>query len=104
MKVFVLAILLVSICCLEGALVKRQAEAQSEVAALQEKLQQYAQSMSQYFSSELLAEEKIEQLKAHGQTFVQQAQEHLQPWADQMRDSLTQLFTTLQESVKKATS
>ncbi|MFP1985985.1 hypothetical protein ACLEE6_16810 [Lonsdalea quercina] len=104
MKVFVLAVLLVSICCLEGALVKRQAEAQSQVPAIQETLQQYAQTVSQYFSTELLAEEKIEQLKAHAQSFAQQAQEHLKPLADQMRDGFNQLFATLQESVKKATS
>ncbi|XP_060614276.2 apolipoprotein A-II [Anolis sagrei] len=100
MKVLVLAVLLVSICSLEGAFVKRQAEGDSQA----QEVSRYFPALAQLFPQDLFGEEKIGQLRTQVQTLAQQAQESLKPLADQMRESLNQIIAALEESVKKATT
>ncbi|XP_003229081.1 apolipoprotein A-II [Anolis carolinensis] len=102
MKVLVLALLLVSVCCLEGAFVKREAEGESQAPA--QEVSHYLETLSQFFPHEVFSEEKIGQFKTQAQSLAQQAQESLKPLADQMRESFSQFFAALGDSVKKATS
>ncbi|XP_061462486.1 apolipoprotein A-II [Rhineura floridana] len=105
MKVFALVILLVSIYSMEGAVVKRQAEGGAPDPALGELLESVSQTVSQYFTEELVNEAKIEGLKAQAATYFQQLKEQLNPTAltEQLRENTSQFFTKLVEALKKGT-
>ncbi|XP_053134113.1 apolipoprotein A-II-like [Hemicordylus capensis] len=103
MKVFALMILLVSVYCLEGAIVKREAEtpARDELAELGQSVQQFFATVSAYVTREMVPQERIEQLKAQAQTYMQQMQAHVDPLATQVREGLTQMLSGLVETAKK---
>ncbi|XP_028565848.1 apolipoprotein A-II [Podarcis muralis] len=104
MKVFALAILLVSVCCMEGTVVRRQAEqAPAPASDVVQQVQSYLNSLSDYFKKELVPQEKIEEFKAQTMAYVQRAQEHVTPMAEQLRDQATEFFSSLLSTIQKKT-
>ncbi|XP_007426195.1 apolipoprotein A-II [Python bivittatus] len=101
MKVFALMVLLISICCLEGALVKRQAEepAEGEVSALFttqvsdfiKRLQQQAEDFASSIKNSF-GQERIEEIRSQAETILQQVQNSFTPLTEEMRQNLARLF------------
>ncbi|KAL8184386.1 UNVERIFIED_CONTAM: hypothetical protein K2H54_017321 [Gekko kuhli] len=97
MKVFALGILLVSLYCTEGAVVKREAEGQppespAEVAPF---LSQYFPGLADYFQRETFTD-----YASKAQAFFQQVHERI--LNEQVAERIGQAFTTALESAKKA--
>ncbi|XP_063001689.1 apolipoprotein A-II-like [Elgaria multicarinata webbii] len=83
MKVFALAILLVSVCCLEGALVKRQAEegqSQAQPLTVEETFQQLSDKFTEYISPE-----RFNTLRTQAQTHIQELHDTLNSAADSLK-------------------
>ncbi|XP_032991985.1 apolipoprotein A-II [Lacerta agilis] len=104
MKVFALAILLISVCCMEGTVVRRQAEqAPAPASDVVQQVQGYISSISEYFKKDLVPQEKLEEFKAQTLAYVQQAQEQMTPVAEQIREQATQFFSNLLNTFQKKT-
>ncbi|KAJ7307393.1 hypothetical protein JRQ81_009409 [Phrynocephalus forsythii] len=101
MKGLLPAILLLGVCCLEGAVVEArpQGEEQTRTADIGAALQEYTKTLTQYFNTEM-----VDQLRTHAQTFADQFQSNLKPLTDQMSESFTHLLQTMKESVMKSTT
>nr|XP_020653039.1 apolipoprotein A-II-like [Pogona vitticeps] len=101
MKGLALAIMLLSVYCLEGAVVeqKPEGEAPPQVPDITGALQEYAQVLSQYFTREVVPQERFEQLRTQAQAFAQQT---LKPITDQMTETFSQFLESVKESVMKA--
>ncbi|XP_034955296.1 apolipoprotein A-II [Zootoca vivipara] len=99
MKVFALAILLVSVCCMEGTVVRREAEqAPAPSSEIVQQMQSYIASLK-----ELVPQEKIEEFKAQTMAYVQQAQQHVTPAVEQFREHATQFFSSLLSTFQQKT-
>ncbi|XP_063001688.1 apolipoprotein A-II-like [Elgaria multicarinata webbii] len=99
MKVFALAILFVTVCCLEGGLVKRQAESQAQIPAI-EQFQQFSQSLKQYLPQDLFTQEKFTELRTQAEAGLQRVHEHVKPFTDQLAGTITEFFSGLADSFK----
>ncbi|XP_030398013.1 apolipoprotein A-II [Gopherus flavomarginatus] len=98
MKVLVLAVVLLCVCSLEGAVVKRNAETPS----LSDVFTQYFQTVSEYLSKHLPEKAKTEELKTQARAYLEQANEQLSPIAKRLHTELVELITQLVETGKKA--
>ncbi|XP_039369398.1 apolipoprotein A-II [Mauremys reevesii] len=98
MKVLVLAVVLLCVCSLEGAVVKRNAETPS----LSDVFSQYFQTVSEYLSKQLPEKAKTEELKTQAKAYLEQAHEQLSPIAKQLHTEFMDLITQLVETGKKA--
>ncbi|XP_032621031.1 apolipoprotein A-II [Chelonoidis abingdonii] len=98
MKVLVLAVVLLCVCSLEGAVVKRNAETPS----LSDVFTQYFQTVSEYLSKHLPEKAKTEELKTQAKAYLEQANEQLSPLVKQLHTELVELITKLVETRKKA--
>ncbi|KAJ6656974.1 hypothetical protein lerEdw1_002975 [Lerista edwardsae] len=94
MKVFALMILVVSVCSLEGALVKRETDPiPPQLTEVVQKIQEYVNSAHAYVTTELAQQEKLEQLKAQAQTYLQSLREHVDPVTTRVREGLTEFVS-----------
>ncbi|KAM6434800.1 apolipoprotein A-II [Liasis olivaceus] len=107
MKVFALTVLLISICCLEGALVKRQAQEPAEgedsalfttqvtdfIKRLQQQAEDFASSIKNSF-----AQERIEEIRNQAEAIFQQMQNTFTPLTEEMRQNLARFFPILPQS------
>ncbi|TFJ98381.1 B-cell receptor CD22-like [Platysternon megacephalum] len=100
MKVLVLAVVLLCVCSLEGAVVKRDAETPG--SSLSDVFTQYFQTVSEYLSKQLPEKAKTEELKTQAKAYLEQVNEQLSPIAKQLHTELMNFFTQLVETGKKA--
>ncbi|XP_067425579.1 apolipoprotein A-II [Emydura macquarii macquarii] len=99
MKVLVLAAVLLCVCSLEGALVKRDAETPS--SSFSDVVSQYVQTASEYLQ-QLPEKMKAEEIKAQARAYLEQANEQLSPIAKRLHTEFMDLLNQLVESGKKA--
>ncbi|XP_070807222.1 apolipoprotein A-II [Pituophis catenifer annectens] len=101
MKVFALTLLLISICYVQGGLVKRQAEEepQAEVpnvltAQFTEFIRRLQQDTEGFASSiqEKFGQTTVERIRTQFETAFQQFQDSLTPLTEQMRQHVDRLF------------
>ncbi|XP_063173066.1 apolipoprotein A-II [Candoia aspera] len=112
MKVFVLTVLLISICCLEGALVKREAEEEPTPAEVPPQLTaqftefiQRLKQQGQEFTSLIknkFGQEQMEEMKKQANTFLQQMQSRITPLTEQMTQNMARLFSIFTEPKQPA--
>uniref|UniRef100_A0A2H6N0W0 Apolipoprotein A-II n=1 Tax=Micrurus carvalhoi TaxID=3147026 RepID=A0A2H6N0W0_9SAUR len=102
MKVFALTALLISICCVEGGLVKRQAEEEPQrevsnpftaqftefIRRLQQETEGLASTLKDSFG-----QTTVEDLKSKFDTAIQQLQDSFTPLTEQVRQNVGRLFT-----------
>ncbi|XP_065275920.1 apolipoprotein A-II [Emys orbicularis] len=100
MKVLVLAVVLLCVCSLEGAVVKRDAETPG--SSLPDVFTQYFHTVSEYLSKQLPEKAKTEELKTQAKAYLEQANEQLSPIAKQLHAEFVDLLTKLLETGKKA--
>ncbi|XP_038239262.1 apolipoprotein A-II [Dermochelys coriacea] len=100
MKVLVLAMVLLCVCSLEGAVVKRDAETPS--SSLSDVFSQYFQTVSEYLSKQLPEKVKAEEIKTQAKAYLEQANEQLSPIAKRLHTEFMDLLTQLVETGKKA--
>uniref|UniRef100_A0A8C8SJ26 Apolipoprotein A-II n=1 Tax=Pelusios castaneus TaxID=367368 RepID=A0A8C8SJ26_9SAUR len=98
MKTLVLAVVLLCVCSLEGAVVKREAES----PGLSEVFSQYFQTVSEYLQKQLPEQLKAEEIKTQAQAYLAQANEQFSPLAKQLHTEFMELVTKLVETGKKA--
>ncbi|XP_055993780.1 apolipoprotein A-II [Sorex fumeus] len=91
MKLFTAAVLLITVCSLEGAVVRRQAP---EPAQLEGLVTQYLQSMSSY-GKELMERVGAPELPNQARAYWEKTQEQLAPLVEKARTDLLSLFSTL---------
>ncbi|XP_025050470.1 apolipoprotein A-II-like [Alligator sinensis] len=101
MKVLAMAMLLLCLSHLEGAVVRREAEAPAP--NLLELYTHYIQRLSDVLTKELPEKMKAEEIKTQAKVYLEQANEQFAPIAKQLHNNLVELFTQLVETGKKAT-
>ncbi|XP_026572283.1 apolipoprotein A-II-like [Pseudonaja textilis] len=102
MKVFALTALLISICCIEGGLVKRQAEEEpqgevsttftSQLSEFIRKLQQETEGFATSIK-ERFGQPTVEDVRRQFDTAIQQFQDSFDPIAEHIRQNVGRLFT-----------
>ncbi|XP_048367180.1 apolipoprotein A-II-like [Sphaerodactylus townsendi] len=97
MKVLALTILLVSVYCIEGAVVKREAEGEGQAPAPSDlqNFSQYFQNFADYFKKDALTD-----YATQTRDFFQQLQERI--LNEQLTDRIRQAFDNVMESAKSA--
>ncbi|XP_054852106.1 apolipoprotein A-II-like [Eublepharis macularius] len=97
MKVFALAILLVSLYCIEGAVVKREAEGEQAPATASPHIDQffarYFPNISEYFKKDTLTD-----YTTQARDFLRQLPERI--FNEDLRDQVSQTITRVVESAK----
>ncbi|XP_032090022.1 apolipoprotein A-II-like [Thamnophis elegans] len=102
MKVFALTVLVISLCYVQGGLVKRQAEEEPQgevptafaaqfnefIRRLQQETQGLATSIKESF-----AQTPLEEIRSQIDSAFQQLQDKFNPLTQQMRQNVAQLFT-----------
>ncbi|CAM4677300.1 unnamed protein product [Lepidochelys olivacea] len=100
MKVLVLAMVLLCVCSLEGAVVMHDAETPS--SSLSDVFSQYFQTVSEYLSKQLPEKVKAEEIKTQAKAYLEQANEQFSPIAKRLHTEFMDLLTQLVETGKKA--
>ncbi|KAG6922620.1 apolipoprotein A2 [Chelydra serpentina] len=100
MKVLVLAMVLLCVCSLEGAVVKRDTETPS--SSLSDVFSQYFQTVSEYLSKQLPEKVKAEEIKTKTKAYLEQANEQFLPIAKQLHTEFMDFLTQMVETGKKA--
>ncbi|XP_004448390.1 apolipoprotein A-II [Dasypus novemcinctus] len=92
MKLLAMTVLLLTICSLEGALVRRQAEKPS----LQSMMSQYFQTVSEY-SKDLVEKVKAPELQAQAKAYFEKTQEHLTPLVTKAKMDLINFLSSFMD-------
>ncbi len=92
MKLLAAAVLLLTVCSLEGAVVRRQAEP----AGLEGLLAQYVQSMTSY-GRELVERTGAPELPTQARAYWEKTQERLAPLVEKTKTDLLHFFSSLMD-------
>ncbi|XP_036621958.1 apolipoprotein A-II [Trichosurus vulpecula] len=99
MKLLTVTVLILTICHLEGALVRRQAEQPRAVGILSEYYQKLAD-----FGKDLVEKAKTPEVQSQVQAYFEKSQEQVIPLAKKAFTDTMTFFSSLVEAGKKATS
>ncbi|XP_067169680.1 apolipoprotein A-II [Apteryx mantelli] len=113
MKVLAVAALaLLGACCLEGAAVRREAEApgaaaseaqlEARVEAAFDALELHLRTLSDYVTKELPDKLKAQEMKQQAKVYLERASQHFAPLAAELRTGAFELFSQLLDFGKRA--
>ncbi|XP_054035210.1 apolipoprotein A-II-like [Dryobates pubescens] len=95
MKVVVASLLLLCACCVQAAMVRREASEPEAAPAAEDFFSRHFQSLSDFMTKDLPQRLQVEELRSQAETYVDRANKQLAPLVQEVQSNFLGLFSSL---------